>query len=195
MKKSKKVLYRNLIVLIVAIILLIIIGIVVTMARYRSTGTTSTEAEVAFYVLEEGFQGENIMLSGLYPREEAFEYNFTVSNTVANEEGTNIVSEVSLDYNMELKMTTNLPLEVDIYKNGTKLTSADDIENNIILDESGQCYIRKINIKSGSFTFNQSKTDTYTLSAKFPTSYKANQEYQSIIDIASIVLESKQKIN
>lgn len=190
MQKNKKISYSNLIILIVAIILLIIIGIAITMARYRSTGNTDVSAEVAFFVLEEGLQTGNIMLANIYPREQAFEYDFTVSNT----DGTKI-AETSIEYEMELRITTNLPLEIDIYKNGTKLTNANDIENNIILDESGQCYIRKIKIKKGEFTFNQEKTDNYKISAKFPTQYSTNEEYEGMIDHVSIVLDAKQKIS
>ena len=109
--KNKKNSYRNLIFLLIAIVLLIIIGIAITMARYTSTGNTTVNAEVAFYVIEEGFQTGNIMLSNLYPREDPFEYEFTVANT----DGTN-VSEVSLDYNMDMTITTNLPLDIKIYK-------------------------------------------------------------------------------
>lgn len=190
MEKSKKISYRNLIILIVAIILLIIIGITITMARYRSTGNTEVMAEVAFFVVEEGFQTGNVMLEGLYPRADAFEYDFTVSNT----DGTN-VAETSIEYDMELVITTNLPLQIEIYKDGAKLTSADDIENNIELDETRQCYIRRIKIKNGSFTFNQSKTDIYTLSAVFPESYSNVEEYEGMIDNVAITLEAKQKIN
>lgn len=185
-----KISYRNLIILIVAIILLITIGITITMARYRSTGNTETSAEVAFFVVEEGLQTGNIMLADLYPREEAFEYGFTVSNT----NGTK-TSETSIEYEVELKITTNLPLEIDIYKNSTKLTNANDIENSIVLDESGQCYIRKIKIKKGEFTFNQAKTDNYKISAKFPTQYSTNEEYEGMIDHVSIALDAKQKIS
>lgn len=190
MGKNRKTLYRNLIILIVAIILLIIIGIAITMARYRSTGNTEVSAEVAFFVVEEGLQTGNIMLDNLYPREQAFEYDFTVSNT----DGTKI-AETSIEYEMELRITTNLPLEIDIYKDGSKLTNANDIENNIVLDESGQCYIRKIKIKKGEFTFNQEKTDTYKISVKFPTQYSTNEEYEGMIDHVSIALDAKQKIS
>lgn len=190
MEKNRKTLYRNLIILIVAIILLIIIGIAITMARYRSTGNTEVSAEVAFFVVEEGLQTGNIMLDNLYPREQAFEYDFTVSNT----DGTKI-AETSIEYEMELRITTNLPLEIDIYKDGSKLTNANDIENNIVLDESGQCYIRKIKIKKGEFTFNQEKTDTYKISVKFPTQYSTNEEYEGMIDHVSIALDAKQKIS
>lgn len=190
MEKNKKISYRNLIILIVAIILLIIIGIAVTMARYKSTGTTGANAEVAFFVVKEGFQTGNIVLDNLYPREEAFEYEFTISNT----DGTN-VAETSIDYNIELRFTTNLPLEIEIYKNNSKLTNASDIENNIVLDESGQCYIRKIKINNGSFIFNENKTDTYKISAKFLSKYNENEEFEGMIDHVSIAVDAKQKIN
>lgn len=190
MKGNNKISYRNLIILIVVIILLIIIGISITMARYKSTGETTVSAEVAFYVVEEGYQAGNIMLSDLYPREEAFEYELTV----ANNDGTN-TAETSIDYSMDLKITTNLPLEFEIYKNGSKLTDEEELENNIVLDESNQCYIRQIKVKKGSFIFNQTKTDTYKISAKFPTEYNEIEEYEGMIDHVSIILDSKQKID
>lgn len=190
MRKNKKISYGNLIIIIVAIVLLIIIGITVTMARYRSTGNTSVSAEVAFFVLNDGIQSGDIMLDNLYPREDPFEYAFTISNT----EGTKI-AETSIDYEIELRFTTNLPLEIEVYKNESKLTNSNYIENNIVLDESGQCYIRKIKIKKGEFIFNQSKTDTYKISAKFPVQYATNEKYEGIIDHVSIVLDAKQKIN
>lgn len=194
--KRKKISYRNLIILIVAIILLIILGISITMARYRSTGTTSVRSEVAFYIVEEGYQTGNIMFSNLYPREEAFEYEFTVSNT----DGVDI-SEVSLDYDIDILITTNLPLNIKIYKKAsgsstyTELTSTSDIENNIVLDESNQCYIRKIKVKNGAFTFNRSQTDTYKISAEFPIEYNEFEAYEGVIDNASILLKATQKIN
>lgn len=192
--KNKKISYRNLIILIVAIILLIIIGITITMARYRSTGTTDLDVEISLFVFEEGFQAGNIMLAGLYPRENPFEYEFSVSNT----DGTN-VAETSLEYNVALDITTNLPLDIKIYKKNanntySELTSTDEIENKIVLDESGQNYIRKIKIKNGSFTFSQSKTDIYKLSAVFPQSYSNIEAYEGVIDNASIIVEAKQKI-
>lgn len=190
MEKTQKISYRNLIILIVTIILLIIIGVTITMARYRSTGNTSAVAEIAFFTLEEGHQTNNIMLEGLYPREEAFEYDFTIANV--KEES---IAEISIDYNMELVITTNLPLQIEIYKNGTKLTKAEDIENNIELDSTGQCYIRRIKIKNGSFIFNQPKTDTYTLSALFPKSYSNVEEYEGMIDNVALTLDAKQKID
>lgn len=190
MKKNLKISQRNLIILIVAIIMLVIIGITITMARYRSAGTTNVFSEIAFFLLEEGHSVDNIMLEGLYPRDQAFEYDFTISNTNGTE-----TAEVSIEYEAELIITTNLPLQIEIYKNGRKLTSAEEIENSIELDSTGQCYIRRIKIKDGSFTFNQAQVDTYTLSAVFPKSYSNVEEFEGMIDNVAITVDAKQKIN
>ena len=192
MRNNKKISYRNLIILIVAIVLLIIVGIAITMARYTSTGSTDIEADIAFYVVEEGFQTGNILLSNLYPREESFEYTFTIANT----DGSN-VAETSIDYEAYLTFTTNLPLEVEVYKNGSAnpLTAEEDIENNIVLDQSAQCYIRKIKLKKGAFTYSQAKTDSYKLKVTFPIVFIVNQAYEGVIDNVAISINAQQKID
>lgn len=196
MRVSNKKTYRNLIILIVIIIALIIIGISITMGRYTGEATAEMSTDIALFVFEEGFQEGNILLSGLYPREAAFEdFEFTVANTDGEK-----TAQVSIDYTAELKITTNLPLEIDVYKktssDGTygKLEDEDDITNEIVLDESGQCYIRKITIKSGSFTHSQAQTDTYKLSVTFPQKYNTVEEFEGMVDNVSIVVDAKQKV-
>ena len=198
MEKKQKISYRNLIILIVAIILLIIIGITITMARYKSTGSSTAMAEVAFFVVEEGFQEGNIMLEGLYPREDPFEYEFTI----ANKDGT-ITAETSIDYTIEMVITTNLPLDIKMYRktsnggNYSELEDEDIIENQIEVREIGDTwttYVRKIKIKDGNFKFNQSQTDTYKLSATFPIEYNDIEEFEGMIDNVAIKIDAKQKI-
>lgn len=198
MKKNKKISYRNLIILIVAIILLIIIGITITMARYKSTGSSFVIAEVAFFVVEEGFQEGNIMLEGLYPREDPFEYEFTIANT----DGT-ITAETSIDYTIDMVITTNLPLDIKMYRktsNGGNYSELDDediIENKIEVREVGDTwttYVRKIKIKDGNFKFNRAQTDTYKLSATFPIEYNDIEEFEGMIDNVAITVDAKQKI-
>lgn len=189
MNNNKKISRHNLIILIVSIIVLIAIGISITMARYKSTGNTDILADIAFWVFEEGFQTGNIMLKDLYPRDQAFEYTFSVSNA----DGTK-VAETSLEYTIYLTATTNLPLEFEVYKDNEKLTG-DNIENNIVLDESGQCYVRKIKINNGEFSFNQAKTDNYKLLVTFPIEYKDTEEFEGMIDNIDITVDAKQKID
>ena len=200
------------VILIVAIILLIIIGITITMARYRSTGTAIPTAEVAFFVIEEGFQAGNIMLEGLYPREDPFEYEFTIANT----DGT-ITAETSIDYTINMVITTNLPLDIKMYRktsNGgnyselkDRLVGVTDLELVELVDflngyrlkmreigDTWTTYVRKIKIKDGNFTFSQAQTDTYKLSATFPIEYSDTEEFEGMIDNVAITVDAKQKI-
>lgn len=188
MNSTKKNSRYNLIFLIVAIIICMAIGIIITMARYKSTGNTDILADVAFWVFEEGFQTGNIMLTDLYPREDAFEYSFTISNS----DGTK-VAETTLEYDIYITSSTNLPLEFEVYKNNGKL-SGSNIEDNIVVDASGQNYVRKIKIKNGEFIYNQKKTDNYKLAITFPIEYNENEEFEGMIENINIVVDAKQKI-
>lgn len=189
MKKNTKISYRKLIILIAIIILLIIIAITLTMARYRSGGNTTANAEIAFYIIEPGYQNKSLTLSDLYPREQPFEYEFTVSNSDGEH-----ISETALEYELTLQITTNLPLQFEVYKNGSKL-SGSNIENNIVLDETGQNYIRKIKIKNGDLTFDEEEVDTYRLSVTFPLQYNTQEEFEGMIDHIGVTLDAKQKID
>ena len=191
MNINRKIHVKNLIVLIV-IIILIIVGISITMSRYKSQSESTLNADVAFYVVKDGYQTGNIFLENLYPRDEAYNYQFTIANT----DGTH-TAETSIDYTVDLEITTNLPLTFKIYKNGstTPLTSSSDISNQIVLDATNETYIRKIQIKSGSFTHGTTKTDTYKVEVIFPTSYSEYEEFEGMIDNINIKLDAKQKIS
>lgn len=195
MSNNKKIHVKNLIVFII-ILILIVVGIATTMSRYKSSGETTLSAEVAFYIVEDEYQSDqegleaNIFLKDLYPREETFDYQVTVANT----DGTN-TAETAIEYTLEMEITTNLPLQFHIYKDGNELTNEDDIENKIVLDSTGQTYIRKITIKKGSFNYNESKTDTYKIAVEFPVKYAENEEFESMIDNINIKIDTKQKIS
>ncbi len=194
MSNNKKIHIRNLIVVIV-IIVLIVVGIAITMSRYMSGGQSTLNADIAFYVVKEEFQVGNIFLTDLYPSNTTFDYTFTVTNAVTNPDGSVNTAETSIDYVVELEATTNLPLEFSVYRNGTKLTGSSNIENTVVLDETGESYIRKIKVKKGSFTYNEQKTDTYKVAVKFPIQYAEYEEYEGMIDNINIKIDSKQKIN
>jgi len=197
MNNNKKINIKNLIVLIIIIVLLVV-GISITMSRYMSDAQTVLDVDVAFYVVKDNYVQEgNIFLNNLYPRPstEPFNYVFTVANT----DGTN-TAETNIEYTVELEITTNLPLQFSIYKkenegSEAKLTSADDIANYVELDDAGDSYVRKIIIKSGNFTFEETQTDTYRIEVVFPEEYAEYEEYEGMIDNVNLRLEAKQKID
>ena len=74
----KKKIIRFLILLLILILLVKIISSV--FARYQSNATTNSNIQVAFYVLNENYEKMTLKLDSLYPREEPYVYNFSISN-------------------------------------------------------------------------------------------------------------------
>ena len=194
MNKNRKIHIKSLIVLLI-IIVLIGVGIAITMSRYQSGAETVLDVNIAFYTVKDTYQEGDIFLENLYPRAAPYNYAFSVTNT----DGTN-TAETSIEYTVELEVTTNLPLQFSIYKkvnNGSEveLTSSDDIENYVTLDAAGDSYVRKIKIKTGNFTYGQTQTDTYRIAVVFPQEYAEYEEYEGMIDNINIKLDAKQKID
>lgn len=173
---------RIIILLLFLIILLSVIGMI--LARYRSKATSSEEIEVAYYVIGTDYQTQSLNLDSMLPREEPYNYDITVSN-----EKNGIITETAIEYTMQIKTTTNLPLKYALY---------DEDDNNIIeatetiQDEDGVYYI---NFTSQTNEFGLKKEiHTYNLSIEFPIEYIANSEYADIIELVEITIDSKQKI-
>lgn len=103
------------------------------LARYRNKATASEEIEVAYYVIETDYQTQVLNLESMVPRKETYNYDITVSN-----EKNGIVTETAIEYIIQIKTTTNLPLKYALY---------DEKDNNIIettetiQDEDGVYYI------------------------------------------------------
>lgn len=190
MNNNKKIHIKNLILLIVILVLLAG-GISLTMSRYISQSSSNLNADVAFYVVKESFQTGNIFIENIYPSSSKYSYQVSVTNT----DGTH-TAETSIEYTFDLEITTNLPLSFSVYKNGssTPLTSSSDISNQIVLDASGQTYLRKIQIK-GDFTYGVTKTDTYRIEVTFPETYAEYEEFEGMVDNINIKLDAKQKIS
>ncbi len=187
-KENVKVIHVN-IVAVLIVLILIIVGINMTMARFRSKSDTETNAQIAFYLVNDQYQEGHLFLKDLYPREESFDYTFTVSNY--DEER---VSETSLEYSIELEITTNLPLQFEIFKNDKKVEGKDNIDDTVHLDNQLQSYVRTILIKNNELQFSKETTDTFKVAVTFPIKYNEHEEFQGLIDNVNIKLESRQKI-
>ena len=83
---DKKRLLKSLtIILLIAIIIFAINQIRKTLAKYQTEGDAQRDVDVAFWIVDNSFQTERILVEDIYPRQDPFEYTFTVSNF--NQEG------------------------------------------------------------------------------------------------------------
>jgi Txe/YoeB family toxin of Txe-Axe toxin-antitoxin module len=174
------------IILLVCIVSFIVI-IASTIAKYESSVRLNGSIETAFYIISEDYQSMNLNLPSIVPSEEPYIHTFFVAN---NKDGNR--TETNLEYTVQIKTTTNLPLEFELYileNNEYKSIVEDD---KIEPDEDGT-YFRKITTPKRTFSYNLDEKDIYQLKIKFPKIYN-EIDYQNIIEGIEINIDSKQVI-
>ena len=217
MINKKKVFKSLIIILLIIIIIFVAIQIRNTLARYETTTTTQRDVDVAFWIVDNSFKSERLIIDDIYPKDTAYEYQFTVSNFNGNK-----IAETDMEYDIILTSTTNLPLKYEISRNGTTYTN---LQQELITDADGTVY-KKIKFgteenpyplimdtvteeknENGSLTGKYVKgkiTDTYILKVTFPTqSYvngvltdnKTNLDYPDAMENIEINLTARQKID
>lgn len=172
--------------LILTLLLVIIICIIPkTFSRYQTNTSADANLQAAFYVLKTSYEYQTIKLPQLEPRDEPYEYTFSIAN---NKDGKRL--ETRLVYNLSIRTTTNLPITYKLYKG----TSTDaEISNEVIKDEDGT-YFRKISANREYFSYLYDEVNTYKLVINFPSEYN-NFEYQDIAEFIEIIIDSKQIID
>lgn len=187
--KKVSVLKRKSIRLVV--IFLALVGLI-TVFIFQKTGAiyetiTDSEAslDIAFYCIDEDFQTMTLSLDNIIPRTSPYVYNFSVSNNNGTKR-----TETELTYDLLIRTTTNLPLNVSLYdtNNNPVLIGSETIA----VDDDGT-YFRYIDIPQRDFGFINNQTDNYRIQVVLPVIYSL-EEYQDIIELIEINVDSKQKL-
>ena len=178
--------------LISILFILVIIGISkigFTSAKYESHKDADLTPNFAFFITDVGVQSENITLDNIIPSSEPYVYVFTVSNFKDSKK-----SNVDLKYSIEVITTTNLPLDIKLYKNPdfTEGKHTDTITGN-----SDGVYFRHLLYNSEMvMNYSQAITDTYTLKINFPISYKNDYSNVSgVMELIDIEIVAKQVVD
>ena len=118
-KMSKRLrtnkLYSKIILIFVLVVILILI-LRGTLARYSSSGESSANVDVAFYLIKEQELSETIKLEEMKPSNEVYTYTFSV----ANNDGTNR-TETALKYTIAIMIATFTATPKIKVNTGTKL--------------------------------------------------------------------------
>ena len=100
-------------VLVVLILLLVVVRIIrYTFSIFESNSNGTANVNIAYYVLNDDYQEMTLNLGTLLPRDNPYVYTFSV----ANYNGLNR-TDTKLEYNVKLRTTTNLPLQIELYEN------------------------------------------------------------------------------
>lgn len=180
------------IIFLLLLFILAINSLDITYSRYESGAISNAKAKVAFYVVESGTYEQSISLSNIVPSDDVYLYTFTIQNY----KGTNR-TKVNLNYKVEFKSTTNLPLDFLIINGDTySESSLNIIENDsFIQDESGMYYRKLSTNQTYKLSHESDEVDAYTLVVRFPIQYKDSPEdYQSLIDLFTITINAEQVV-
>lgn len=219
---NKKTLFKSLIIILLIIIIIVAaIQLRQTLARYETTTGTERDVDVAFWIVDNSFKSQRLFIKDIYPRNEVFEYQFTVSNYDPGALGTDLddkIAETDLEYELVITTTTNLPLGYEILRNNSSIYKITDNKQNVeeLYSDSDGTYYRKIKFATptnqypfpmdtivaevddggnptGKFVKTR-VTDTYVLKVTFPQGYSANEEYADLMEDITIDLSARQVI-
>ena len=161
-----------------------------TYTRYESQVDLNANADVAFFVINQGTYESSISLSGLVPSNNPTYYTFYVANYKDSKR-----TDVDLDYTIKFETTTNLPLSYEIIRNQTfEGTHTNIIESTSVRQDANNVYYRVFtNDDTYSFTHTSNQVDSYVLKITFPESYKDYPDlYQGVVELFSIIIDAHQ---
>lgn len=175
-------------ILVIVIVLVFIIKMIPsTLSRYEMDTIGDADIQYAFYLLEANYYTEEVKLGDIIPRDDAYVYNFTVSNYKEDKR-----SEVNMEYDLVIRTTTNLPLEYELYLEDDFDTNI-IVSNEVVIDEDGT-YFRILKIDKRYFSMEDDEMDSYHLYVYFPSIYKDSM-YQDIVESVEIGIDSRQVIS
>ncbi len=181
--KKKFISFNRITIAVIAIFILLSITRV-AMARFESNGDGVAVGEIAFYIINPMTETQSLKMFDVKPDGNDYIFNIDVSNF--SEDGT--VSEVDLEYQLELITTTNIPVEYKIYLNNSE---TNDFNNKEIFQDEDGMYFFRFQTPAQNFQRNIEKTDHYQLVVTFPSSYN-EETYQDLIDSVEVVINAQQ---
>lgn len=177
-------------ILIILLLIAIIIGAIIlirnTLARYETNATSEKDVDVAFMIVDNTFESNEILIDNIYPADTTYDYTFNVSNFIKNKK-----AETDLSYNIVLTTTTNLPLEYQITKNGSTCRTKQEL-----VKDSDGTYTRKITLDTDDNDLIMKQgtdiTDEFVIKVKFPKANNTNLEYADLVEYIKLNLTAKQ---
>lgn len=184
---------KRLLIVVLVMFLLIVLAVKlfqIAYASYESTAKLNANINKALYIIQEGDMDFNIDLNKIEPSNEPYIYKFSISNFDGNKH-----SQVDLEYQIDLRTTTNLPLTYKLYRNENydDPNATNLFENvQIVQDTDGAWYNLAEGKDKYEFLYAETKTDIYTLVINFPKEYKNKLDYADNLDNIEIEIKSNQ---
>lgn len=162
----------------------------VAYARYEVNTKLNSNIKKALYILGTDNLSFNLEPDGIVPSDNPYVYKFSVSNF--NEKND---TDVDIYYNVSVKTTTNLPINIKLYRNENY---DDNNSTNIfggsrlVQDVDGAWYNLYKNNEKYEMYYKDKTTDVYTIVINFPKEYAKDTTYENYIESIEVDINSKQ---
>lgn len=161
-----------------------------TYTKYESNVDLNANANVAFFIIDQGTYESTIALDGLVPSTDPIYYTFYVANHKNGKR-----TKVDMNYRIKFETTTNLPLTYEIIRNQTfEGAHTNIIDSATVRQDDNDVYYR-VFTDNDTYTFNHNANivDQYVLKVVFPASYKNYPDlYQGVVELFSIIIDAEQ---
>ncbi len=188
---DKRVLRKILIIIVlISMIITAFFGIRETLSKYQSEAKITAKPEIAFWIVDDTIERKNIHLTELYPSKDRFEFDLCqVSNFKDGKR-----AETMMQYYFVLTVTTNIPLEYEVVKDGSVGKNTEEI----IQDEDGTFY-RRITMKNSNnmpwtLGVEEDITESFKMYVTFPEIYKNDSNLADLIESARLEIDAKQLV-
>lgn len=161
-------------------------------SRYEVRAKINANIDKALYIFEDEKISFNLDPNGIIPRDDPYTYKFSVSNFNASKE-----SDVDISYKVSIRTTTNLPIQLKLYRNELydSKTSVNLLNGSSVVQDEDSAWYRVYNVTDEfEFLYTSKSTDVFTLVINFPSVYSENPIYADYIENIEVTLESKQII-
>ncbi len=139
--------------------------------------------KIAFYVVNAKPQTQQIKIGEIAPDGQSYRYSVEINNFKDNK-----VSEVDMEYTMNIRTTTNIPVNYELYL-GNDTTNI--IGTKEIVQDANGMYFFKFSSHAGNFVHGVEKTDRFTFVVSFPNTYN-DAAYQDLIETIEITVDARQ---
>ena len=161
-------------------------------SRYEVRAKINANIDKALYIFEDEKLTFNLEPTGIIPRDDPYIYKFSVSNYNSSKD-----SDVDISYKVFIRTTTNLPIQLKLYRNELydSETSVNLLNGSSVVQDEDSAWYRVYNVTDEfEFLYTSKSTDVFTLVINFPSVYSENPIYADYIENIEVTLESKQII-
>ena len=161
-------------------------------ARYETNAILKADVDKALYIFEDEKLQFNLNTEGIVPSSDPYKYKFTVSNFKDDK-----TSEIDIEYNVTVKTTTNLPINIEIFKLDASANKGPNLVSGAVVkkDEDNSFYRLYKVPTTYQMLYANKVTDYYQIEITFPEVYKNSMTYENAIENIDVILESKQIID